>query len=97
VQSLLLALTIIVSLSCFLRLCNMSLLPATCFLKCIDADADIAPIELTINDQRNNTQAEGYECPLCALLALPAKLTVVHVQIFGQMFTSVGDLHTVFL
>jgi hypothetical protein len=96
-QSLLLALTTIVSLSSFLLLCNLSSLPATCFMEHMDPDVDIIFIELAINDQRNEAQAEAYEWLLRALLALPTKPAVIHVQTFGlifQMLTTGGDLHT---
>jgi hypothetical protein len=77
--------------------CNLTLLSATCFLEHIDPDVDIIFIELAINDQRDEAQAEAYEWLLRALLALPTKPAVVHVQTFGlifQMLTTGGDLHT---
>jgi hypothetical protein len=66
-------------------------------LEHIDPDVDIVFIELAINDQRNDAQAEAYEWLLRALLALPTKPAVVHVQTFGlifQMLSTGGDLHT---
>ena len=96
-QSLRLVLTTIVSASASPLLCHLSLLPATCFLEHIDPDVDIIFIELGINDQRNEAQAEAYEWLLRALLALPTRPAVIHVQTFGlifQMLTTGGDLHT---
>ena len=58
---------------------------------------DIIFIELAINDQRVEAQAEAYEWLLRALLALPTKPAVIHVQTIGlifQMLTTGGDLHT---
>ena len=95
-RSLLLVLTTIVS-PCSFATFNLSPFPATCFMEHMDPDMDIIFIELAINDQRVEEQAEAYEWLLRALLALPTKPAVIHVQTFGlifQMLTTGGDLHT---
>lgn len=53
----------------------------TCFTEHIDEDVDVVVIEMAINDERLEILARSYENLIRAVLELPNKPAILHLQV----------------
>ncbi|KIJ41190.1 hypothetical protein M422DRAFT_255694 [Sphaerobolus stellatus SS14] len=70
---------------------------SVCFGEHIDNDVDLVIVELMINDQRLERNAQAYEWLLRGLLELPKKPAVLNIHTIGLSFEFIstgGDFHT---
>ncbi|GJJ16093.1 hypothetical protein Clacol_010372 [Clathrus columnatus] len=73
---------------------------SVCFGEHLDEDVDLVLIELAINDQRLESNANAYEWLLRGVLELPKRPAVINLQTMTLLFEQIsmgGDLHIRFL